>query len=104
MIYIYHDRIDSIGDKQANGERNFWRGVATTIEELAELSQKIVRDFNTSTVFITSDHGFLFQQREMQETERKRLDDGLREYPIIKNKSVMLSLIIYPKKCWCMAW
>lgn len=85
VIYIYHDRIDSIGDKQATENATF-EAVATTIEELAELSQKIVRDFNTSTVFITSDHGFLFQQREMQETERKRLDDGLREYPIIKNK------------------
>ena len=84
IIYIYHDTIDTIGDKLPT-ENSTFEAVETAIEQLAELSQKIVRDYNTSTVFVTADHGFLFQQREMQETDRKRLDTVQKQY-LIKNK------------------
>ena len=40
--------------------------VEHAIEELTELSRKILMHFNTSTLFITADHGFLFQQSKLE--------------------------------------
>lgn len=43
------------------------------IEELTELTRKILMHFNTSTVLITADHGFLFQQSKLEIADRTSL-------------------------------
>tara|TARA_B100000676_G_C18067521_1_gene841967 strand:- start:755 stop:2926 length:2172 start_codon:yes stop_codon:yes gene_type:complete len=72
VVYIYHDKIDSTGDK-ASSESGTFDAVETAIEQLAELSRKIVTNWNTSTVLITADHGFLFQQSKLSEGDRTKL-------------------------------
>ena len=72
LIYVYHNVIDARGDS-ASTESETFMAVEHAIEELTELSRKILMHFNTSTLFITADHGFLFQQSKLEAADRSSL-------------------------------
>ena len=46
------------------------------IEELTELSRKILMHFNTSTVLITADHGFYFNKASWKQQIGRRLHEA----------------------------
>jgi hypothetical protein len=62
VIYVYHDKIDLLGDKQGSEGKPF-DAVAQTLTELNQLASFIVNSLNGSLVLITADHGFLYQDR-----------------------------------------
>lgn len=74
LVYVYHDDIDAIGDDAKTEVRTF-EAVAGAIDELAELVRKAQLNFNTSTVIVTADHGFLFQQSKLESADRMSLAD-----------------------------
>lgn len=74
LIYVYHNVIDARGDS-ASTESETFMAVEHAIEELTELSRKILLHFNTSTLFITADHGFLFQQSKLEAADRSSLTE-----------------------------
>jgi uncharacterized protein (TIGR02687 family) len=76
VVYIYHDRVDAIGDKLATEAETF-HAVRQAIDELADLTAKIINSLNGNQVLITADHGFLFQERPLGETDK----NALREKP-----------------------
>lgn len=61
VIYIYHNEIDAAGDS-ASTEADTFRAVRSAIQSLGQLTRQIVDKLNGSHVFITADHGFLFQE------------------------------------------
>ncbi|HXK27031.1 MAG TPA: BREX-1 system phosphatase PglZ type A [Candidatus Binatia bacterium] len=61
LIDIYHDRIDMIGDKQASETKTF-EAAAQTVEELSQVLGFIINTLNGSTVLVTADHGFMYQE------------------------------------------
>ncbi len=69
VIYLYHNRIDAIGD-DATTEDDVFRACAEAIEELCQLTSLIVRDFRASDILITADHGFLYTYRPLAETDK----------------------------------
>jgi uncharacterized protein (TIGR02687 family) len=73
LVYIYHDRIDAIGDKRATETKAF-EATAQTIKELADTVNFIVNSLNGSTVLVTADHGFLYQESALEEADRSVLD------------------------------
>lgn len=73
LIYVYHDLIDMFGDKQATETKTF-QAASDAIRELAETVNFIVKSLNGSTVFVTADHGFLFQESAMSEADRSKLE------------------------------
>jgi uncharacterized protein (TIGR02687 family) len=73
LIYVYHDLIDMIGDKQGSETKTF-QAVKDAIRELTEVINFIVKSLNGSTVFLTADHGFLYQESGMSEADRSKLD------------------------------
>ncbi|NLB10889.1 BREX-1 system phosphatase PglZ type A [bacterium] len=83
LIYVYHNVIDARGDNSTTESETFI-AVEQAIRELDELSRKLLRDMNISTLFITADHGFLYQQTKLDEIDRTKLG----EVPevVIKNK------------------
>ena len=83
LVYVYHNVVDARGDS-ASTESETFDAVEDAIEELTELSRKILMHFNTSTVLITADHGFLYQQSKPEAVDRT----GLVEKPVnlIKSK------------------
>ncbi len=75
VVYIYHNRIDAIGDKQATEERTF-EAVAVAIQELKRLVEFIHGCLNGSRILITADHGFLFQMGDLATTDKNSWEAG----------------------------
>lgn len=84
LVYIYHNVIDDRSDSGGPSESDTFHHVEVAIEELNELTRKVLMHFNTSTVIITADHGFLFQQSKLEAADRTSLVDVPAN--VIKNK------------------
>ncbi len=67
IVYIYHNRIDAIGDKLQT-EDSLPQAVEDTIEDLTKLVRKLT-SANFSNILITADHGFLYQHRALDESD-----------------------------------
>ncbi len=63
FLYIYHNRIDEIGDKQGT-ERQVFEAVEDALRDLLDLVKKAA-SANATNIFITADHGFLFQEQAL---------------------------------------
>lgn len=70
IVYVYHDVIDATGDKRVSERRTF-KAVNETLEELAKFTNKLHHTFNVTKVFITSDHGFLYSDQEVEEPDKE---------------------------------
>ncbi|MBB1438396.1 BREX-1 system phosphatase PglZ type A [Shewanella sp. SG41-4] len=67
VIYIYHNRIDHAGDKmQSEGEA--FEATERTFDDLMTLVKKLA-GYNASNVLITADHGFIYQNRALEESD-----------------------------------
>ena len=74
LIYVYHNVVDARGDSSSTESETFL-AVEHAIEELTELTRKILMHFNISTVLVTADHGFLFQRSMLDSSKRTSLDE-----------------------------
>ena len=72
LIYVYHDRIDMIGDKQASETKTF-EAAAQTVQELSQVLGFIINSLNGSTVLVTADHGFMYQESALNELDKSTL-------------------------------
>ncbi len=72
VVYIYHNVIDARGDG-ASTEGETFGAVSDCIDELAELVLFCVNKLNAAKVWVTADHGFLFQQEAPDETDKSKL-------------------------------
>lgn len=63
FLYIYHNRIDEIGDKPGT-ERQVFEAVEDALRDLVDLVRKSA-SANATNIFITADHGFLFQDQAL---------------------------------------
>jgi len=73
VIYIYHDKIDAIGDK-AVSESNTFEAVRQTLDELYALVSFIINSLNGTRVIITADHGFIYQEKTPQPIDKSTLE------------------------------
>ena len=74
LIYVYHDRIDMTGDKQASETKTF-EAAAQTVQELSNVLGFIINSLNGSTVLVTADHGFIYQESALNASDKSTLDD-----------------------------
>ena len=74
LVYIYHDRIDMTGDKQASETKTF-EAAAQTVQELSSILGFIIHSLNGSTVLVTADHGFIYQESALDASDKSTLDD-----------------------------
>ena len=74
LIYVYHDRIDMTGDKQASETKTF-EAAAQTVLELSQLLGFIINSLNGSTVLVTADHGFIYQESPLDASDKSTLED-----------------------------
>lgn len=72
VIYVYHNRIDATGDKRESEERVF-EAVEETLQELIRLIKKLT-GANASNLLVTSDHGFIYQNRAIDESDFSGVD------------------------------
>ncbi|MED4407092.1 BREX-1 system phosphatase PglZ type A [Heyndrickxia coagulans] len=69
LIYIYHDTIDAMGDK-ASTEVYTFNAVETALNQLYDLVKIIRDDLSGTNVYITADHGFLYQRDALEESDK----------------------------------
>lgn len=67
VLYVYHNRIDKTGDNR-DSERQVFDATETTFTELMLLLKKLA-SANVSNMLITADHGFIYQDAELPESE-----------------------------------
>lgn len=72
VIYVYHNRIDATGDKRESEERVF-EAVEETLRELIRLIKKLT-GANANNLLVTSDHGFIYQNRAINESDFSGVD------------------------------
>ncbi|MCU1490976.1 MAG: putative cytoplasmic protein [Acidimicrobiaceae bacterium] len=66
VLYVYHNRIDATGDKP-DTEQQVFEAAEDALRELVALV-KMLANANATNIFITADHGFLFQDEALPET------------------------------------
>jgi uncharacterized protein (TIGR02687 family) len=67
VVYIYHNQIDLVGDKRESEERVF-DAVEEALKELVDLVKKLA-NANYTTILVTSDHGFIYQNSPLDESD-----------------------------------
>lgn len=67
LIYIYHNRIDKIGDDKISEDKVF-EAVEDELDFMRELLRKIA-NMNGINMLITADHGFLYQHNPLQDSD-----------------------------------
>lgn len=72
LVYVYHDVIDTIGDKRVS-ERKTFDAAKDAILELEKFIKLLHSSYNVANVLITADHGFLYNDRKIEEKELEKL-------------------------------
>ena len=67
VVYIYHNLIDKTGDSRDSEERVF-DAVEDTLQELVRIIKKLA-SANANNLLLTSDHGFIYQNRVLDESD-----------------------------------
>lgn len=60
VVYVYHDTIDATGDSSKSEHRTF-AAVSEALDQLVDIVKKLA-NANATNIFITADHGFLYQR------------------------------------------
>jgi uncharacterized protein (TIGR02687 family) len=99
LVYVYHNVVDARGDVAATESETFL-AVEQAIEELTELTRKILMHFNTSTVVVTADHGFIFQQSKLNSSDKTVLMEKPANAIKSKKRYVVGFNLPEPKDAW----
>jgi uncharacterized protein (TIGR02687 family) len=67
VVYVYHNLIDAVGDKRDSEERVF-HAAEEAIEGIVRLVKKL-NGANANNMIVTSDHGFIYQHRPIEESD-----------------------------------
>ncbi len=86
VVYIYHDVVDKAGEK---AEDTTFDAVARCIEELVSLVKFCVNKLNAANVWVTADHGFLYQEGNLDQTDKSTLSCDPKN-PAKKNKRFII--------------
>ena len=100
LVYVYHNVIDDRSDSGGPSESDTFKHVEDAIEQLTDLSRKVLMHFNTSTVLITADHGFLFQQSKLEEADRATLTNKPEQVLKSKKRYVIGNDLPESKDAW----
>ncbi|MEG1905672.1 MAG: BREX-1 system phosphatase PglZ type A, partial [Bacteroidales bacterium] len=67
VIYIYSNTIDKTGDDK-NSESEVFRATETEFDHLIRIVKQIA-NMNGNNILITADHGYIYQNRKIEETD-----------------------------------
>lgn len=95
VIYVYHDEIDSTGDKISSEEKVF-EAVESSFETITRIIKQIA-GFNRTNILITADHGFLYQNNPTEESEFCKYDDLIK--PMKLNRRFIIGQELSSNNC-----
>ena len=73
LVYIFHDIIDKTGHD--GNAKQVVQSCHEAITELATMIPKIHASYNVTEVYVTSDHGFLFNDIEFAEKDKHKISE-----------------------------
>ena len=98
LVYVMHNTIDEKSHGATSSD--VVKSCREAIEELNTLVLKILSSYNVTKVYITSDHGFLFNDIEYKEKDKVSVTDESIEkktrYYITKDNSDVKHIIKFP--------
>jgi uncharacterized protein (TIGR02687 family) len=95
VVYVYHNRIDAVGDKRDSEEKVF-EAVEDAINDLVKVVKKLTSD-NANILVITTDHGFLYQHRPLDDSDFAS-EDARGERITVTNRRFVLGTGLSPSK------
>jgi uncharacterized protein (TIGR02687 family) len=94
IIYVFHNKIDAIGDV-AKTEEGTFNAVRDSIKELENIVSFAINSLQTKYVFITADHGFIYTRKNPDDLDKYKVSDSIDKEAIIKmNKRFILGSYI----------
>lgn len=83
LVYIFHDTIDHAS--HSNSPFAYITACRQAIKELSELTKRLHSSVNVSNIYITSDHGFLYNDMRFEDKDKhsiteETIDRGTRYY------------------------
>ena len=75
VVYLYHNYIDAVGD-DIKTEKHTYESVESTIEQVKKSVKKLVGTYEAVRIYITSDHGFLYQSGKVEAYQKTERIDG----------------------------
>ena len=76
LVYIFHDTIDSLSHDNPS---KLSIACKTAVEEIKKLVPSLHATYNVANVYVTSDHGFLFNDIPFEEKDKQKVDDNYEE-------------------------
>lgn len=100
LVYVYHDVIDAVGDS-VKSERETYAAVERAMDDLAKLVDLLSR-WQAKRIFITADHGFLYQSSKVENAEKiasveGEKFDGNRRFVVGENLVIGAGAIAVPE-------
>ena len=94
VIYIFHNKIDAIGDV-AKTEGGTFNAVRDSIRELENIISFAINSLQAKHVFVTADHGFIYTRKNPDDIDKYKVSDTIDKETIIKmNKRFILGSYI----------
>ena len=100
VVYVYHNVVDAVGDS-ASTESQAFAAVRTAIRELGALVRFIVNSLNGTTVLVTADHGFLYQDSMLEAFDKSTLEEKPAGAVIAKKRYLLGPGMGSTSKAWC---
>ena len=77
LVYIFHDTIDKTSHD--GNAKQIVQSCREAIEEIGKMIPKIHASYNVTEVYVTSDHGFLFNDIEFAEKDKHKITEDTLE-------------------------
>lgn len=71
IVYVFHNEIDETGDSKKSESRSF-EAVENTIQQLIKILSYL-SNFNVYQIWITADHGFIYNERKLRDKDYEDL-------------------------------
>jgi hypothetical protein len=76
LVYIFHDTIDSMSHDNPS---KISIACKTAVDEIRKLVPSLHATYNVANVFVTSDHGFLYNDTPFEDKDKHKVDDEYEE-------------------------
>lgn len=98
LVYIFHDIIDKTGHD--GNAKQIVKSCRDAISELATMIPKIHASYNVTEVYVTSDHGFLFNDIAFADKDKHKIEEDCLErstrYYLTHSKDDVCGVVKFP--------
>ena len=97
VVYIYHNKIDDVGDN-ANSENEVFSACKTALDEIYDLINDLTNAISLANIVVTADHGFIYKRETLKDVDKVELNrfdraniiDSSKRY-VVTNENIELN-------------